>query len=302
MQYLVTKDVQQLVSKWAIERGFAAPEEEFFNLIGSQLQQKLKSYFPQDEVWQLPYKLVKTRIDFWMCTARIFGYPVIALDDGLYVERADFYLQTSRLINVKGQAIGLGSRISKSLEDQVEKIAEHLEKKKVTLVDEGAYTGSGIIELSKILNNHGISVKAIILGIATREASENIKSQLPDAHWAIGFTFSPVIDWVCERDFYPGVPLSGRLIGRQGLPIQPETGAPYLIPFGDPEKWASIPLDKVNDFSRFCLEQAILLWKGIEKCSGKIVRCCDLSRRPLGIPLDDSRFVNHLSFLLKALL
>ena len=60
-----------------------------------------------------------------------------------------------------------------------------------------------------------------------------------------------LLDWVCERDFYIGVPRSGRTVGRvqsPGMPGKPwlaengrtTAGRPYLEPWGDIGEWASI--------------------------------------------------------------
>jgi hypothetical protein len=91
--------------------------------------------------------------------------------------------------------------------------------------------------------------------------------------------YEDVIDEVCERDFYPGVPMSGRLLAGVG-----NWGAPYIKPFGNPEKWASIPSEHVADFSWLCLENAVALFETIEQLSGRSVHIEDLDRRIVGLP------------------
>jgi hypothetical protein len=89
------------------------------------------------------------------------------------------------------------------------------------------------------------------------------------------------------------VPLSGRLLAGPG-----NIGVPYLLPFGDPGGWASIPQRHHGHVSRFCLQQTISLFKAIEEASGRTVQCCDLGRAVFGLPRDDTRYVTALECLL----
>lgn len=101
--------------------------------------------------------------------------------------------------------------------------------------------------------------------------------------------YESVIDEVCERDFYPGVPLSGRtLFGAKNV------GVPYLLPFGKPGEWASMPTNWQVPFSAFCIQQTIRLFKEIERHSQRIVTCSDLGRLVVRLPQDGQRFVNEL--------
>ena len=101
--------------------------------------------------------------------------------------------------------------------------------------------------------------------------------------------YSEVIDEICERDFYPGVSLSGRLlVGNENI------GLPYVLPFGNAEKWASIPTEWQEPFSQFCIQQTIRLFKAIEHCSGRIVRCCDLARKVIFLPIGSTRYIEEL--------
>lgn len=104
--------------------------------------------------------------------------------------------------------------------------------------------------------------------------------------------YEEVIDEVCERDFYPGVPFSGRL-----LVNHENVGVPYLLPFGHPGKWASIPDRWQVSFSGFCLQQTIRLFEEIERCSDRMVGCSELGRMVATLPRDGTRFVEALRAL-----
>ena len=87
-------------------------------------------------------------------------------------------------------------------------------------------------------------------------------------------TYNQVVDEVCERDFYLGIPYSGRsLMGGENF------GLSYILPFGNPEAWASIPNEYQKFFSIFCINQTIKLFEEIENSSNKIVDCSDIDRK-----------------------
>ena len=73
--------------------------------------------------------------------------------------------------------------------------------------------------------------------------------------------YYPVIDQVCERDFYFGIAGSGIMIKtKEGL-----FKSPYFKPYGNPNERASIPIEYENYFSKGCLERSIYLWEEIDK-------------------------------------
>jgi len=132
----------------------------------------------------------------------------------------------------------------------------------------------------------------VVAGVTIGEGAKRLKKETKAELWTVIY-YDEVIDEICERDFYPGVPLSGRTVKGQL-----NVGAPYLLPFGKPTHWASIPKEWEKEFSRFCLQQTIKLWEEIEEISGKVVRNCDLDRLPVGFNWDKTRFVENLRHLL----
>ncbi len=298
MQYLVTSDVQELLTKWVSDRGFVVPQKGFFLQMQGSLKKELQRCLPGEDIKFLSYLELRELINNCLSLASL-NYPsIISLDGGVYVTNPDFRLDTSRIINEKRELIGLGSRTTESIDTQIQKILAQVQDTPIVLVDEGAYTGAGIAEVITMLQNNCIRVQSVVWGMATLEAYDCVKEQFPEIQLTPGLLFASITDWVCERDFYPGVPLSGRLVGNEdGLPLLPETGAPYVLPFGDPENWASIPKSRIDNFSTFCLKETISLWREVEKLSNKTVRCCDLARRPIGAPNNDSSFVEYLASL-----
>ena len=84
-----------------------------------------------------------------------------------------------------------------------------------------------------------------------------------------------VIDQICERDFYFGIPCSGISIIKNNQIYK----APYFKPFGNPVERASIPECYEDEFSKSCVNRSILLWEEIERLSKRAVDVKELPER-----------------------
>ena len=81
-----------------------------------------------------------------------------------------------------------------------------------------------------------------------------------------------MLDWVCERDFYLGVPQSGHTYGNLSkfgpqaykIPI----GWPYIYGFGNMEKGASIK-EGAYELSFLQIIESFKLWNKIEQLNNK---------------------------------
>ena len=160
----------------------------------------------------------------------------------------------------------------------------------VALVDDVIFSGALLERIINLLSRINIQVPLICAGIGIGEGINRINGTKREIRCVR--TYEEVIDEVCERDFYPGVPLSGRLLaGGENI------GIPYLLPFGNPESWASIPSQQAANFSKFCLRQTISLFDEIERCSDKQVFCRNLGRKVIGLPMD-ARYTDALRKIL----
>ena len=160
----------------------------------------------------------------------------------------------------------------------------------VALVDDVIFSGTVLERIINLLSRINIQVPIICAGIGIGEGINRIKATKRQVRCVR--TYEKVIDEVCERDFYPGVPLSGRLLaGGENI------GIPYLLPFGNPESWASIPSQQAANFSKFCLRQTISLFDEIERGSDKQVFCRNLGRKVIGLPMD-ARYTDALRKIL----
>ncbi|MBT5338723.1 hypothetical protein HN858_01295 [Candidatus Falkowbacteria bacterium] len=320
--YIVSGDLRVIVSRWLGEAGpFYVPERQFFQKHQARLLSKLKEIFPEPEqrVHLSRYEYVKTGI-MMLISENSKDIPVISLDQ-VYVEQgiADIHFDVNRVVKwSKHQAednwtagwtdLGHGPRNSNlTIASQLDRIAnqgriKRMINKRVVLVDDGTWTRQSLIAAQKLLSSIGIQVEMFIVGIEIRPADESECVTLDRPYfWAEKFVKEDVIDWVSERDFYPGIGCSGRTVGESldnrfssevmreyyySIPMQGNYGAPYVLPLGDPISWANIPPEAAKDFSLFCLEQTIVLYKAIEAETQRItkvpvqVRIKDLQRPP----------------------
>lgn len=281
--YVVSEDIHILLAEWAIERGFVMPPDEFFRQLRKEAKQYLSDIFGVDNVDIVSAVELKCGI-----TKLIRETELLAVSMDRVYSNSNMKIQVARTVDESLNDCGVKVRFgTPAIEEQLFNVREKCEK--IVLVDDILFSGKMIGWLMECLSKIGIDVEEIVVGIAINGGLDTI-SKIASSRVSYVRYYREVIDEICERDFYPGVPLSGRFVS--GTKI--ETGAPYIYPFGRPCEWASIPKDKAQGFSLFYIQQTIRLWEEIERISNKIVRCCDLERVPVGIPMDSSRFIDHL--------
>lgn len=283
-KYVVSEDIKLLLSKWCKDMGFKLPDDVFFEAMRNRMRSKLQDIFSEYEVVFVSEKEITEPLSHLLENANA---PIVSLDK-IYTNQA-LSLDYTRLVNHQSEYLGLSSRTQKSISKQLDEIDSKLsDSRSIELVDDVIFSGDGIIDVISWFNQRGIKVERVIAGISIGNSSKKIISTCnltnPSLIVESALHFEDVLDEICERDFYPGVPLSGRLIGTKNgenlMPIVPEIGASYILPYGNPSKWASIPQDRVKDWSYFCLEQTRTLWYIIEKLSSQQILCKDLPRRP----------------------
>jgi len=244
----------------------------FFNELRQEMRDYLENIFGQDNVDMVSApELINgvTRL------IKKTGTRLISIDKVYFPTHLS--LEINRIVDSNLRDTGLGPRFGFApIQFQVEKIAKNCPAE-ITLVDDVIFSGNGMSQIINLFSKHNIMTKSIVAGIIVGNGFEYLKQKEIEIR-CVRF-YPEIIDEICERDFYPGVPMSGRLVAE----LNHETGAPYLLPFGKPKEWASIPAEKAKDFSIFCLNQSIKLWKEIEKVSNKYVLVSDLARRPFGI-------------------
>lgn len=280
--YVVSADISLLLASWVKQRGLVLPSQDFFEQLRQEFCLYLSQIFPYLEF--VPEGEMQAGLAGWIDT---IGLPVISLDQEYSHGQA--HLEITRLVNDQRESIGLGRRAQAlPILQQIRKI-QALGITEAVLVDDVIFSGELLERVLNVLARVGIRIPIVCAGIGIAEGVRRINGSRREVR-CVRY-YEAVIDEICERDFYPGVPLSGRLIKGGG-----NIGIPYILPFvgGKMKDWATISEIWQQSFSQFCLEQTIQLFKEIERCSGRVICCEDLERKVFGLPEDDTRYVDAL--------
>lgn len=342
-KYLVTRDLSVLVRRWAEGQGFHVPGREFFEELHRDLDAELRRIFEPlgIAVTFMSWAEIKGNL-LSLIEREANGYPVISLDRA-YVETADIRFSTNRLVswsshNRSWSDLGHGPRPGAGMiTTQLERIASssalaRLKDKKVVVVDDGVWTGKTFYALQELLRGRGIEIQKFLVALHIKQQTpsdllKKLRAPIipPDDE---RFKFEPgeVMEWVCKRDFFLGVPYSGRTLGIRDLglpngsddpaairtyyprqPLPGNQGAPYLLPLGNPIGWASIPAEEAKAFSQVCLGLARRLYEGIEEETSRVlgyprpVFVKDLARPPFFYRRPDVRVIAEIDKSLEIL-
>ena len=136
-----------------------------------------------------------------------------------------------------------------------------------------------ICKVADALKEKNIIVREVLSAIAVQENLGVIENKGIDVKSA--FYITNVLDEVCERDFYFGIAQSGQNVLQQnGVVVK----KPYFSPFGNAEDSASVPTEKVTEFSKECLGCSYELWSDIQNNSGRVVTSQDLPEKIFNTP------------------
>ncbi len=284
LPYVVSADIHLLLKRWAKQNDFILPPDIFFVNLREDFIKYMKNIFINFDF--ISEEEILAGLKKMVCQNDL---PVISLDDTYFQSKIKFEL--ARLVDENGNNKGLGHRANtNTLLKQIKEL-KALNIKRVAIVDDVIFSGHLMERVINILSKINIQVEFIYAGIGISEGIRRISSD--KCLISCVRTYDNVIDEICERDFYPGVPLSGRLLATGN-----NIGLPYILPFGDPVTWASIPCEKALNFSKFCLQQTILLFEEIETHSYKNIYCSDLPRKIIGLQQPDVRYTALLREIL----
>jgi hypothetical protein len=281
--YVVSADIQLLLARWAEKAGFVMPTGAFMFELREEFRAFMKDIFPEFE--------------FVPEAELVEGMNVLVAESGLmpvclervYLHGA-LHLDISRLVRHNGNDCGFGHRPHTPPLFQQFKKLKGLGLKEVVLVDDVVFSGVHVERVIRCLSRLDIRVPLVCAGVGIAEGVKRIGESKCEVRCVRAY--DEVIDEVCERDFYPGVPLSGRLlVGGQNF------GVPYVLPLGKPGEWASIPSEWQKRFSEFCVSRAVRLFEEVEARSERMVSCAQLGRMVATLPRDETRFVDALMAL-----
>jgi hypothetical protein len=280
-KYIVSEDIHLLLKGWTKGRGFTLPPRSFFITLREEFSNYMKQIFKgfemvsEEELSLGLQKLVQGNHSLTLLAIdRVYCQP-------------DLRFEITRLIDSQGHERGIGRRPGASSIIDWLIILQKEKIKKVALVDDVIFSGHSLAVLITLLQLAEIQVPLVYAGISVRKGIERLESL--GVKVSCVRTYQKLIDQVCQRDFYPGVPFCGRtLIGGNNI------GIPYLLPFGNPLKWASIPIKWQGPLSRFCYKQTIKLFETIEHYSKRTVLCQDLDRKIISFPTDSTPYLSCL--------
>lgn len=284
--YVVSADIALLLKERGMQKGFTLPSQEFFFRLREEFSDEFRKMFPSFELVSEEELSSGLR-----CLEDQVGLPIVSLDR-VYC-RGEYSLDSTRLVDASGNDCGFGCRFGAlPLLQQIRALrARGLHE--MAVADDVLFSGTFLERIAGIFSRMGIHVPVVCAGIGIAEGVKRLENFGCEVRCVR--LYGEVLDEVCERDFYPGTPFSGRTL-KQNRSV----GLPYILPFGNPEKWASIPSKHAKEFSMFCLRQTIALFDEIERCSDRAVLCEDLGRGVLNLPVGNARYTEVLHELLWA--
>lgn len=280
--YVVSTDTARLMRGWSRTSGLPVPERSYFDGMTEDIRGMLAANI-NEEIHVIPDSRLIKGMREKVSSSKT---PVVSLDRvyiNKSIERVCGFLDMSRAVNEELEDIGVVARPgTPPLDEQVETLADRLNILGITriaIVDDVLFTGGGFVRLTSSLRARGIQVETVIAGISIRagiDAVNEVGVEVDSVE-----VYEEVTDELCERDFYVGVPYSGRtLVDQEGN----VSAVPYLLPFGDIVQWASFPDERAEEMSEFLLQLSICLWQKVEDLSKSRVLVNALPRRLHGFP------------------
>lgn len=279
--YVISADVKTSLTSWADNTGYTVPKPDYFKGMLGDMRSVLRGYFPDVEI--ITEEILSEGLRE---LSGMNGLTIVSLDrfytNG--ISNITGYVDFTRSVDTTLTSTGLVSRTPVPIDTQIQKVSAGIDKTSpITLLDDVIFGGDTMLEIVDRFAAYGIKTANVIAGIAVDEGITKLNKAGIRVDAVI--TYQTVIDEICERDFVVGAPNSGRtiVIGNKIY------GVPYLLPFGKPFDWASIPKEKEQEFSLFCITQAAVLWEKIDRQSSATVPNRALAKSIYGI--DDDRSV-----------
>ena len=279
--YVVSGDIEMLLTAWEAKSNFIAPSYDFVKRLRDQFSGFMSTIFSEFIMIYEDELMKKTQVMMGDNTL-----PVINLDGIFNNSRHRFEL--CRANDSDFVDVGILNRAgSLSIAAQLQSLRDHVRGDAV-LFDDVIFSGKLVSDfVIPTLQKAGIRIRGAYACVGIGEGISRVAQHTDFVKSA--FEYDHVVDQVCERDFYLGVPFSGRQLSASA-----NIGMPYIAPFGNPQQWASIPEERVREFSQFCTRQTIALFEEIEHCSNRIVQCRDIPRKVRLLPVGSERFVDEL--------
>lgn len=227
-----------------------------------------------DEIWSRAIQL-KTSLA---------SAVVVSTCAELAATRRGHVIEMNRIVDVNGNILGFGPRPGTDLlSRQIASIGAFAHGKSIVIAEDGTFSGGTIEFLVKQFTKRCIEVAGVVVGICFPVAAKSLGKLFNGNLMVVEETEEP-FEWIPDHDFLPFIPNCGRVFGSmfgdEGMPLYNQDGIsfcfPYILPFGNPAKWASIPQEHAANFSLFCLEQALGIFSYLDKLNGRHLTVHDL--------------------------
>ena len=128
-------------------------------------------------------------------------------------------------------------------------------QRRVNLLDDVVFSGDTVLDYIDRIERRGLSVDTVIANVVIGGAVKKLEGR--GIKIDADYIYDDVVDEVCMRDFIVGTPGGGRnLMTKKGEYV----AVPYLYPFANVDRWASVNPEQAIEFSKDCLQASLDLW------------------------------------------
>ena len=263
------------------------PSAEAKTLVQRRLTQILQDSFPDNEVHFISDDEMTIRLAKMVRESPLLSIWQNRTYRGSHLPTNT--IEVTRAVLPSGENTpGLTSRNDNlNIEEQIARIPHG----DYSLVDDVIFSGESTMCLVALLAEKGITIKEVHAAIVIGNGHNVVSRSGIKVSGVV--TYDNVVDEVCERDFIIGIPYGGRAV--IGEPVRKSLH--YVLPWGKPTEWASIPPKHAVSFSKRCLALSIDFW---EMVNPKI-KLSEVPQLPVGAPDEDVYFVDYLHQMLEQL-
>jgi len=243
--YLITKDLLETLEQ---KYGFNIDNNTREQL--SSLQEEFVSKFRSAvklpdgiEIYQLSASELSSELKNVIrdnCKTPLISLDRVYIQNGGSFQMVNDFLDVTRRTDPITGAVTLEERPgSCPLIEQIIYLRNHYSE--VSLADVGAFTGDTLLKIIKWLENEGISVKQVYLGVAGEGVEAKLKDTSVEIITVYGANF---YEWIELRDL---LGIDGRAVGLSS------DGDRLYIPYWENlTEWASIPEESVEPVKEIC--------------------------------------------------
>jgi len=292
--YVVSEDVDVLVARWCLGKNLLAPRNDLYVGLRAKMKEFLQGIFAK--VTFVDSQEIRNGLLSSIASHKEAGLTVVSLERA-YLEdsEVDGRIELTRTVDGDCNDILVPSKRNSCIVPKLQQFSG-LSGKNIALIDDVIFSGKTLKSIISELHHYNTNVHAVTAAIGVKSGVDHLNNarfcvtgQPKQMTVHCVEEFDGISDQVCERDFYPGVPYSGR----EHFTYD-NASFPYVLPFGKPQKWASIPEKEVKQFSSLCIDNTIALFEEIENVNNLTISCSSVPRRIFGSPKDGTRFVSFL--------